>query len=341
VSGTPDVGIHHPSISTPPRSPNSIRRTATTTASRPFGLDGPLVLLGVCRDISTDATGTGHVLGQARYEARLDFHGARVVESLSTEPTVDVSTLIGMSAASGFRAMLEEALPAERSARSRLYLLLDDIPVVTLVSGYALSWASAQTPRKAELLLGNIDICSGWRDGGTIIEAIRTSEGVPVVTGPLAPPLTSTDEIAWHSLPALPPHGMRRHRRLDLVPADGRLAIDAFFRDTHMSPQGHETVIHEYTVAGFAVGDELELVELDARPRVLPWLECPLAAESAVRLNGRRAGELRHLVRREFTGISTCTHLNDTLRSLEDIVALARSVGLGASEHPPEFGMLF
>jgi hypothetical protein len=28
-------------------------------------------------------------------------------------------------------------------------------------------------------------------------------------------------------------------------------------------------------------------------------------------------------VRAEFTGITTCTHLNDTLRSLEDVEALA------------------
>jgi len=32
--------------------------------------------------------------------------------------------------------------------------------------------------------------------------------------------------------------------------------------------------------------------------------------------------ELRDHVRTEFTGISTCTHLNDTLRCLGDIGAL-------------------
>jgi hypothetical protein len=31
---------------------------------------------------------------------------------------------------------------------------------------------------------------------------------------------------------------------------------------------------------------------------------------------------VRSLVRGEFTGISTCTHLNDALRSLEDAAAL-------------------
>jgi hypothetical protein len=33
-------------------------------------------------------------------------------------------------------------------------------------------------------------------------------------------------------------------------------------------------------------------------------------------------GELRNRIRTEFVGISTCTHLNDTLRSLGDLDAL-------------------
>jgi hypothetical protein len=32
---------------------------------------------------------------------------------------------------------------------------------------------------------------------------------------------------------------------------------------------------------------------------------------------------LRPTVREQFVGVTTCTHLNDTLRSLEDLMALA------------------
>ena len=59
-----------------------------------------------------------------------------------------------------------------------------------------------------------------------------------------------------------------------------------------------------------------------ANPRVLPWFECPEAAGSARRLVGDSLDGLRAHVRAEFVGASTCTHLNDALRALEDVPAL-------------------
>jgi hypothetical protein len=59
-----------------------------------------------------------------------------------------------------------------------------------------------------------------------------------------------------------------------------------------------------------------------ATPHVLPWLECPVAAASATRLAGVPLAGLRGHVRQTFGGTSTCTHLNDTLRSLEDVSTL-------------------
>ena len=57
---------------------------------------------------------------------------------------------------------------------------------------------------------------------------------------------------------------------------------------------------------------------------MLPWFECPEAAGSAERLVGRPLDGLRASVRAEFLGTSTCTHLNDALRALEDVPALVR-----------------
>ncbi len=62
-----------------------------------------------------------------------------------------------------------------------------------------------------------------------------------------------------------------------------------------------------------------------ATPRVLPWVECPAAAASAARLAGLSVAGLRDHVRTTLIGTSTCTHLNDTLRSLEDVAALLPS----------------
>ncbi len=63
-----------------------------------------------------------------------------------------------------------------------------------------------------------------------------------------------------------------------------------------------------------------------AVPRVLPWVECPEAVASAGRLVGHTIGTIRQLVGREFRGVTTCTHLNDLLRSVDDVEPLARLV---------------
>jgi hypothetical protein len=54
----------------------------------------------------------------------------------------------------------------------------------------------------------------------------------------------------------------------------------------------------------------------------LPYPECPASGGSAARLVGSSIDGLRRHVRQDFTGTSTCTHLNDTFRALEDIGAM-------------------
>ena len=51
------------------------------------------------------------------------------------------------------------------------------------------------------------------------------------------------------------------------------------------------------------------------------------ALASADRTVGRRLDELRDLVRAEFRGTATCTHLNDALRSLADLSAMRALLG--------------
>ena len=88
---------------------------------------------------------------------------------------------------------------------------------------------------------------------------------------------------------------------------DGLIAVDAFFRDSHMRPDGMETVIHEYTVAATVDPEHMNVVECQATPRVLPWRECPQAADSAGRLVGMSVIGLRRQVREELVGSTTCT----------------------------------
>jgi hypothetical protein len=127
---------------------------------------------------------------------------------------------------------------------------------------------------------------------------------------------------------------MRRRRRLDVVSPDPlgaddrRYGIDAHFRDSHVDGEGDESVVHEYSVMGAIDAVEGRVWDIRARAQVLPWVECPGALASADRLSGLAIDELRSQVRREFKGTSTCTHLNDTLRSLGDVDVLV--AGLSA-----------
>jgi hypothetical protein len=170
------------------------------------------------------------------------------------------------------------------------------------------------------------DLCAGWAHEGTLMVTVRSTGEIPVSTGPPAPSLERSDDpLAWHPMPPLPPHAMRRRRRLDVVRPDGSgepHRFDAHFRDSHMDQDGAEWVVHEYSATGAfdVVGGRV--LDIGAEARVLPWMECPGAVASAERLSGMPIAELRTRVRREFTGTSTCTHLNDTLRSLGDLEVL-------------------
>jgi len=123
---------------------------------------------------------------------------------------------------------------------------------------------------------------------------------------------------------------MRRRRRLDVV-ADHTTGathrLDVHFRDSHMDPDGEETVVHEYSLDGTVDAVRGRVVTLTARAHVLPWMECPGALASAGRLVGAPLDGLRSTVRRDFKGTSTCTHLNDMLRSLSDVGALVAELG--------------
>jgi hypothetical protein len=119
---------------------------------------------------------------------------------------------------------------------------------------------------------------------------------------------------------------MRRWRRIDVWADEHAIAVDCFFRDSHVSEDGPETVVHEYTVTASVDLVSERFLSCEAAVGALPWMECPGAVASAARLTGQPVDGLRSRVRDTFTGTSTCTHLNDTLRSLECLPRLIRAI---------------
>jgi Protein of unknown function (DUF2889) len=294
--------------------------------NRPDGLGGDLVLTGHARDLVTAAPDkVPTVADRASLHGRVAFHDGRAILELQSAPEESgLSSLVGLPAASGFRGEAQRLLPELAESRSPLYLLIDDVPVGVLVSGFAMRRDDAGQPLARTY--GNVpkpDLCAGWQTGGTMMLGIDATGHTPVPQGALAPGEPADDPYAWHSAPTLGARGVRRRRRLDLAVRDV-LELDAVFRDSYLSPAGMETVIHEYGLSGTIEPGTLRILSLDATAHVLPWPECPQAAGSAGHLVGRTVHDLRRRVRADFIGTSTCTHLNDMLRSVEDVAYLAR-----------------
>jgi hypothetical protein len=327
--GTPDFGlhplhgIHEPTQGTPPRRPGSVRRTSSIDMTRaPDSLD-PVNLFGRARDLSTARDGTAAEVGQARMRATVEMI-ARVIAHIDIEPRVSGMHLVGAPAMSGFRAAVDTTAPELRPRRDLRYTLLDDLPVATLISGHALSASSGLGNVAKSGYLPVADQCAGFVTGGLLMSSFEAGDPA-VVTGPEAPDLRDPDDpLAWHDMPVLPVHGMRRRRRLD-VASNGNsqeVLIDAMFRDTYLRADGNETIIHEYTLEASVDPDTGIILRASAVPRVLPWRECPGAVASATRITGMKLGELHFRIRQELSGTSTCTHLNDLLRSIADVAAL-------------------
>ena len=329
-------GPDGPAEGTPARRAHSIRRTTTHDSVRADGMQGPVTMIAVGRDLYTAPDSRAATLSEARLDV-VTSHPENVIASISADPADGrLPALVGARASSGFRRAVDELMPAERGSGSVYYQLLDDLPTALLVSGYAtlaavhrdLVWdmshrEGVQGLRRRSIPLQTVDMCSGWVDGGVMVSGLE--EGIPpFFAGTAAPGVGTDDPWAWHAHAATPAGAMRRRRRLDVWAADEATAgVEAFFRDSYMGTDGVETVVHEYTVRAVVDRGTESFRMCTAEFGSLPWPECPGALASAGRLAGTPVAGLRQRVRSDFTGVGTCTHLNDTLRSLEDVTALA------------------
>jgi hypothetical protein len=320
-AGDPLLASPSVPIASSPRRPNSIRRTTTHDAVRPEGLRGPVTVLGRGRDLFTDADHSGAVLDVGRVELRAEYLKRRVI-SISSEPSYpELAALVGANPFSGFRDAIGDLMPRERAAHSIRFRLLYDLAPALLVSGRALRAAGVpiEMPGRTR---NPVDICAGWVQGGTLLRGL-TEAGPPLHVGPIAPTLWLEDDpLSWHDADPLPVHATRRSRRLDLWPDNGAVLLESYFRDSHVDTHGRETIVHEYGLRGAIDPLKRRILWCVTTPGALPYPECPSAAGSADRLVGMHLSEVTALVRREFIGSSTCTHLNDTFRCLEDAEAL-------------------
>jgi len=334
TEGTP-VALRAPLRDVPPRAPGSVRRTMHVDVGPRGEWSSPLAMEGAARDLRTGpddpggapaaAPRPGTVLAEVHVTAGFDI--SRRLEWLTTSPAaLWTDAIIGTRAGGGFRRHLEEVVPAAE-ASSLLRQVLDDMPAAALISGYGLMRMARRQGHHPGTLMPSgaldrmTDLCSGWRRGGTAVLSTAAGHGVPMQDCPPAPPLTGPDPDAWHVVGELERDWMRRRRCIDVqVSPDGTFAIWAMFRDTVSEGGGEEVVLHEYAVEVEGVDGVVRSIE--AQPRVLPFPECPAAADAVSGLVGSEVRRLATVVPDTLTGIASCTHLNDLLRALGGVGTL-------------------
>jgi hypothetical protein len=285
-------------------------------------------MAGRARDIVTPRSGGSPIVcAEDRFDALLKPD--RMIEAIDAHPVRPaLSRLIGERGGGGLRQVLEQVVPEERCNATPLYLILDDISGASLVAGWAWSqwspdWLTAATSLfkdfdMAKAFKSREGICTGFSPGSSALNPRTDRTGTP--TPDLRNPL---DPDGWHAWPVQDGVNLRRARRIDVQLRSGTIAIDSAFQDSASTPAGGRTVVHEYSMSATADARSLQLLSIAAEPRVLPFVECPGAAANLGRLLGTPLPQLREKVLVELRGTAGCTHLNDAVRALAEVPALA------------------
>jgi hypothetical protein len=315
-----------------------VRRTSSIDVSWPDGQAGNRHLVGRARDVVTLRSG-GAPIVQTEDSFEAFIKPDRTIVAIEAEPARPALSRLNDERGGGrLREAIESIVPEERRNATPLYLLLDDISGVSLVSSWAWSqwdvdWlttarAAMQGVDFAEYFRSRVGICSGFAPGSSAfnLQADRS--------GALAPDLRNPDDAqGWHAFTRQDDGpGMRRARRID-VWVDDVIVVDSAFQDSASRPEGGRAVVHEYSLTATADANTFRLLSIEAKPRVLPFAECPGAALNVSRLVGSEMSALRETVLGALKGTAGCTHLNDALRALAEVPALVKG---GISSDVPQ-----
>ena len=339
-----DMNAQHPPLvrstanPSPLRRPGAIRRTSSIDVQWPDGNpQGLRHFHGRAREVIG-----ARVLAEATMLAGLDFE--RMIVSMAAEPApARLGELVGEKGGGHLRMIMAAKLPELIASGDPLYLLLDDISGVSLISNWG--WAmhnrewftelNAQMPAEtlAKLMDARADVCWGLQRGNSGMNPDRESMNREAAdAGELRNP---ADPEGWHGFPPCPGVSFRRARRIDVWRGeDGLLQVESSFQDSAPRPEGGRGALHEYVLRATVDPASMELLSLEPEPRVLPFWECPGAVTNAkAALVGTSLHDVRASVLGNLRGPLGCTHLNDALRALAEVPMLAAKLSLVESDH--------
>jgi len=318
--------VSGPSNPSPDRRPRSIRRTASLDLDYPAGLEASRRVRARARDLLSRDGATKVLADDVLVASVTQDRSYESIFSFPDRPAIQ--ELVGPRGTKNSRRAMSSLVPEEREAGTPLYLLLDDLPAISLVSGQiAIEWLPPE--ERTSHLKGDyrapVGICAGFQVGSNAIGPdgknllIHQVQSVGLLT-------RADDPLAWHKLQVETNEpSMRRVRRID-VWVDEVIHIDSFFQDSCTTPHHGRVAVHEYCVTATADLETGILLSVTADPRILPFDACPQAASNVDRMIGIPLNEFREAVLDRLPGTLGCTHLNDALRALAEVPAMVRAI---------------
>lgn len=294
----------------------AVRRTTTIVITPRDSWAGGQRLTAVGRDLSLGHSAESRT---SHDSFTFDIDPAGLITPHDAEPGIP-RELWGHHTQRGLRKSVAQ-LPHVQQDPGGLYeAMLDDVVGATLASGYGRLYEAPgqQTDTFASMMRLT---CVGFSTMHQRGEEFNVQEYFE--KKPPSVEFVPGDALAWHQDEPMQPNTFRRRRMLQVTPTlDGIVEVSGYFRDTFMTPDGAERVVHEYGLTATMSGPTLIVESIAATPGSLPLDHCPLAARTALALEGLSSSQVDAAVRRDIAGPSACTHLNDELRNLRLVPAL-------------------
>lgn len=313
----------------PLRRRDSIRRTSSIDVTwESEEMTGLRHFAGRARDVVLTSAGEDHVRAEAVMDAAVSFE--RTITAITASPAPDgMQKLVGEKGGGHLRGVLRDLFPGLIAEGHPLYLLLDDISGVSLVSNWGWSqWGDNWLDRMKQaegiadfdqLVATRTNVCWGFQPQFSSHQISTRRDDVGAADGKeLRNP---ADPEGWHAFPASEGISFRRARRIDVWHEGDGTKVEASFQDSAPREQGGRAALHEY-ILRVTVDGGGTITALDPEPRVLPFHECPGAIANARSLIGTPIARARESVLENLRGPAGCTHLNDALRALAEVPQL-------------------
>jgi hypothetical protein len=316
----------HSFLRLPERRPQSIRRTSSVQCWFPSGADGDRRITAIARDLFTGHDSSApQVLARERLEmtvGRSRDIGIARDESNSR----DLDFMTGLSFGRPIRGAVATHFSKELAERSLFIRLLDEIPgPIGLAHAAFLAWSGR--PPGSQLGRPVEGLCVGYRPGSSAVLPDKTTN-FELIRAREESVALDDDRWAWHSVADTTGPSLWRLRALDVWHEDNVICANTQFQDSGSLPDSgnYRRVMHEYRVTAIIDPCDFVLRAVEVTPGMLPFPTCLAAPESAGGLVGHPVSTFGKLVSMDLTGTAGCTHLNEALKALQDVPAIAREV---------------